>query len=156
MLPAMGRLFAMCICLSLGLGCGGEKKKKEEEPSAKIPDKTPDKAPVEVAPQVPPPTGALSIEFLDLADDKAPTDKMQAAVRASNAELRGCFTGTQASKANVNLIIVAATGTVDSVTPSADREKAEVCLKKVLGELQFPTWDGDRAALKIKFAMQPE
>ncbi len=145
MLPAMGRLLAMSICLGLALGCGGEKK--QEEAPAKTPAKD------EPAPVQPPPPQELTIEFEAPEDSKAPFEDMQNAVRAVDSELRGCFTGTQATKANVNVVVVAATGAVESVSPSADREQAEVCLRKVLGPLQFPTWDGDKAVLKLKLKL---
>lgn len=141
----MTRLLAMSICLSLAFGCGGEKKQKEEAP-----EKTPAKQ--DPAPVEPPAPKELTIEFEAPEDAKAPFEDMQNAVRAVDSELRGCFTGTQATKANVNVVVVAASGAVESVSPSADREQAEVCLKKVFGPLQFPTWDGEKTVLKVKLA----
>jgi len=138
----------MSICLSLALGCGGEKKNNKEAPP---PAKTP--AAVVEAPPDPPTPKALTMEFEAPADAKAPFDEMQNAVRAADAEIRGCFTGTQATKANVSVVVVAATGAVESVSPSADRERAEECLKNVMGPLQFPTWEGDKAVLKVKLSM---
>ncbi len=144
MLPAMTRLLAMSICLSLALGCGGEKKQKEQE--------APEKTSVREDPPPPPAPKELTFEFEAPEDAKAPFEDMQNAVRAADSELRGCFTGTQATKANVNVVVVAASGAVESVSPSADREQAEVCLKKVFGPLQFPTWDGEKTVLKVKLA----
>lgn len=144
----MGRLVVMSLVAGLALGCGGEKDKGKSKPPPPAPETKP-----ETKPAPPPTPQELSFEFDAPADAKAPFDEMQNTVRSADADLRGCFTGTQATKANVTLVVVASSGTVESVSPSADREQAETCLKEVMGPLQFPTWDGDKTELKVKLAM---
>jgi len=131
------------VCLCLALGCGNKKDEGAKQKPASPPVAEPKDEPP------PPAKKELQISFGEAAETAAPVEEIQNRIKAASDELTACFAGTEATKANVN-VVIGKTGAVDSVTPSADRERAEECLREGLGGLQFPAWEGDAVSVRVE------